>query len=390
MGLKLFSKLIDIEKILEKYGEEETFKRARDVARDYAYKLREQKKISFSEPKEGDCPALSVMGETLPEVWENTMMALMGIGQEVHTHYDPGHEKKEYESFPSLEATTTIYIEKPFSEPRFHKHFMGGGLGFGNYKAEMEGAKDSWVLDPATIVNHLKQGTFEKIKDSTEWLYSYSQRIRKYPYIDIEGKPQTINQLNSVIKNLVRNPLSRSAQVITWDPRWDHNDGQMKYRGAYPDGDIHQAIFDEYHAPCLQRIHFRLIPLRSEEGYKLNCTTHWRSRDHLKALPHNIYGILEGILEPQREALEKALKVPVVFGRYIDISDSLHLYGHYFDPRQQGHEAKGYLQDIFKIAMNEPIEERVIMPGTPLHEMILENIEKEYNEIMKNPNKGRN
>ena len=373
-----------VKKMLEEFGPIETFNKARETAKGYVYGLRAQGKISFSNPVEGENPSIHIVRRTRPEVWEDTFMALVGIGREIHTHYDLGFGKKEFESFPSLDATVMMHIEEPFSEPLFHMHFLTGQ--FGDYRAEMEGIKDHWVLDPGVIVDMLKKGKFKEIKGHTGWLYSYSQRIRNYPYIDIEGNPQVINQLQSVINNFVADPLSRSAQVITWDPRWDHNDGQMKYKDE--DGNEQKAIFDDYHAPCLQRIHFRLFPF--EGGYKLNPNTHWRSRCHPKAAPHNIDGMLEGLLELQRKDLENALKKPVVMGRYIDISDSLHVYGHYLDPRMQGLDAEAYLEDIFRIASGEPIEKRLILPGTPIHEMTLETIELEYKARKSDPDHGRN
>lgn len=374
-----------VKNLLDTFGPAETFELAQEVARQYVYKLKNQGEISFSEPVEGESPTIHVTRRTLPEVWEDTMMALMGIGQKVHTHYDPGHGKEKYESFPSLEATTMMHIQEPRGEPRFHMHFLAGQ--FGDYKAEMQGIKDHWVLDPKIVANMLKWGRFQEIEGHTGWLYSYSQRIRSFPYLNIEAKPKVINQLQSVIDNLTNNPLSRSAQVTTWDPRWDQNDGQMKYRTPYPDGEIQEAIFDDYHAPCLQRVHFRLIPFKN--GFKLNSNTHWRSRCHPKAVPHNIYGMIEGLIEPQRADIEKALKVPVTMGRYVDINDSLHVYGHYLDPRIQGKDAEAYLEDIFRITLGQPIEKRLIMPGTPIHEMTMEGIEKEYQERIANPDKGR-
>ena len=126
------------------------------------------------------------------------------------------------------------------------------------------------------------------------------------------------------------------------------------------------------------------------KGYILNVNGHWRSRDHLKAVPSNIFGVTEGIHEEVRRMLEAELGVPVARGCYTDINDSLHLYGHYFDPRLQGLDAESYLEDIFKIAAGEPIEERLIMPGTDMHDMMMEDIEREHKFRTENPDYGRN
>jgi len=363
-----------VKDLLKELGPEKVFDVAREAATEYVYKLRKEEKISFSNPVEGEVPTIHLVRRTIPEIWEDTIMALLSIGQKVHTHYDPGHAEGKYESFPSLEATVTMHIQEPFSEPMFHMHFLAQQ--FGDYKAEMQGVKDHWVLNPSIVVDMIKKGRFNEISGHTGWLYSYSQRIRNYPYLDINANLKTINQLQSVIDNLTKNPLSRSAQCTTWDPRLDHNDGQFE-----------GCKFDDYHAPCLQRLWFRLVPFK--EGYKLNLNTHWRSRDHLKAVPHNIFGLLEGIAEPMKLELQEALKAPIERGRYVDINDSLHLYGHYYDPRRQGVDAEGYIEDIFRVTRGEDIKDRLILPGTPIHEMTLETIETEYKTRISNPDFGR-
>lgn len=373
-------------KYIEKAGSVANFDIVRQAARDYVYKLREQGRISFSEPEEGHLPSVHLVRRTVPEAWEDMTMAILGIGQLVHTHYDPGHKKGEYESFPSMEVTGSLHVTEPQGEPRFHKHYLGGWLGFGDYKAEIEGIKDHWVLNPEIVVDMLKKKRFKEIKDHTGWLYSYSQRFRAYPFIDIHGQPQVINQLQSVIDNLSREPTSRSAQCITWDPRWDHNDGQMRQRDKRGRGI--KAKFSGYHAPCLQSLWFRLEPF--EDGYKLNTNGRFRSWCHLKGLPSNLYGIHEGMIEHVRTALQDALKVPVGTARDFWTGDTLHAYGHYLDPRMQGKDAEAYLADILRVAAGEPLENRLILPGTLMYEAMQEDIRQEYQERKSNPNKGKN
>ncbi len=366
-----------VKDLLEKQGPTATFLEARKVAKEYSYKQREQGRISFSDPSPDRLPSIHVVRRTLPEVWEDTTMALMGIGQEIHTHYDPKSKDGEYDSFPSLEATVMMHIEEPFGEPRFHKHYLGGWMGFGDYRAEIEGVKDGWMISPTAVAEKMKSGEFDDVKGDERWNYTYSQRFRAYHFFDTNGDMKIANQLRSVIDNLKRNPTSRSAQCITWDPRWDHNDEQL---GPFK--------WDSYHSPCLQRFWFRLQKKQDCEGYTLNVNGHWRSRDHLKAVPSNVFGVTEGIHEEVRRALQDELDVPVDRGSYTDINDSLHLYGHYLDPRHQGLDAESYLEDIFRIASGEPIEERLVMPGTDMHEMMTEDIEKEYRFRTDNPNAG--
>jgi thymidylate synthase len=81
--------------------------------------------------------------------------------------------------------------------------------------------------------------------------------------------------------------------------------------------------------PCLQRIWCRL--LESEEGsLSLNMNTHWRSRDLYKAWFMNVYALTD-LQKTIAEAIAEKKGVPVKIGRYVDISDSLHIYGSYFN-----------------------------------------------------------
>jgi hypothetical protein len=367
-----------VKTMLAERGPDGTFVEARRVARDYALRLRSEGRLSFSDPAPGRYPTVHIVRRTLAEAWEDTVMAVMGVGQEIHTHYDPTRADGAFQSFPSIEATVMVHIEEPFGEPRFHKHYLGGWLGFGDYRAEIEGVKDGWMISPAAVAGHMRNNTFDEIKGDERWNYMYSQRLRAFPFFDHEGKLRVVNQLKQVVDNLRQNPTSRSAQCITWDPRWDHNDEQM---GPFK--------WSQYHSPCLQRFWFRLQRHGESGELALNVNGHWRSRDLLKALPSNIYGVTEGMHEEVRLALEAELGEPVARGSYTDISDSLHLYGHYLDPRLQGLDAESYLEDIFRIAAGEPIASRVIMPGTDMYELMMEDIEREYQFRRQNPDYGR-
>ena len=364
--------MFNIGKELRERGPSGVFDLAREAAKQHVYDLRSRGEISFSDPKEGNIPSIHIVRRTVPEAWETATMALMGVGQSVHTGYDPRDHDGEYTSFPSLEGTVTMYISDPDGEPRFHKHFLGGWMGFGAYQAEIEGCNDDLMIYPAFVVKMIKDGRFNEIREDTKWKYTYSQRIRNFPFIDIEGQPQTINQLNSVIAKLTREPLSKSGQVSTWDPRWDHHD------------DLMGVSWKEYDSPCLQRLWFRLVPLK--DGYALNVNWDFRSRDHLKAVPQNIYGLFEGMYEHVRQELAAALNVPIYKARVVDKSDSLHLYGHYFDVRSQGKDAEAYLLDIGRVASGEALEDRLVLPGTPMYDIMMEDLDKEYKDAWNTSN----
>jgi len=57
--------------------------------------------------------------------------------------------------------------------------------------------------------------------------------------------------------------------------------------------------------------------------------THWRSRDLYKAWFMNVYALTE-IQRIIAERIARKINQPVKVGRYVDISDSLHIYGSYF------------------------------------------------------------
>jgi thymidylate synthase len=61
----------------------------------------------------------------------------------------------------------------------------------------------------------------------------------------------------------------------------------------------------------------------------LNMNTHWRSRDLYKAWFMNVYALTD-LQRTIAEGIAAKRGEPVRVGRYVDISDSLHIYGSYF------------------------------------------------------------
>ncbi|MGD8787577.1 MAG: thymidylate synthase, partial [Phycisphaerales bacterium] len=213
-------------------------------------------------------------------------------GLEVKTQYDKPEDP------PSKDATVMVTVTEPFSEPRIHKNFPGGPEELESYRQEVvHGIHDHWI-DPA----------------AGKWTYTYHERLFSYsPVEDIRNadspKPfDKVNQIQYIIDYLSQAGHSRRAQAITWMPTAD-------------------PVTND--PPCLQRIWCRLVT--NEAGkLSLNMNTHWRSRDLYKAWFMNVYAltdlqriIAEGIAEKRGE--------PVSVGRYVDISDSLHIYGSYFN-----------------------------------------------------------
>jgi len=239
-----------------------------------------------------DIPVISVTAACLPEAWEKAVLAVWDKGLEIKTQYDKPEDP------PSKDATVMVVITDPFAEPRIHKNFPGGPAELEAYRQEViNGIHDHWI-DPS----------------AGKWTYTYHERLFAYcPVENIRNaaspKPfKKVNQIQYIIDLLSEISHTRRAQAITWMPTAD------------PQTDD---------PPCLQRIWCRLVEKQNGE-LSLNMNTHWRSRDLYKAWFMNVYALadLQKIIAGQ---ISRKINKVVSVGRYADISDSLHIYGSYFD-----------------------------------------------------------
>jgi thymidylate synthase len=232
-----------------------------------------------------------VTAKCLPEAWEKAVLAVWDNGASIKTQYDKPRDP------PSRDATVVITVTEPFSEPRIHKNFPGGPAELEAYRQEVIGGiHDHWI-DPA----------------AGKWTYTYHERLRAYcPVENIRNadspKPfKKVDQIQHIIDALSQVTHTRRAQAITWMPTAD------------PQTDD---------PPCLQRIWCRL--LAGQQGWVLNMNTHWRSRDLYKAWFMNVYALTD-LQRLIAEQIARKLNEPVSIGRYVDITDSLHIYGSYFE-----------------------------------------------------------
>ncbi|MHC4628368.1 MAG: thymidylate synthase [Planctomycetota bacterium] len=240
----------------------------------------------------GNIPTISIAADCLPEAWEKTVLAVWDNGLAARTEYDKPSDP------PSRDATVMVAVADPFCEPRIHKNFPGGPEELESYRQEVvKGIHDHWI-DPT----------------AGKWTYTYHERLFSYcPVEDIRSadapKPfVSVDQIQYIIDCLSQAGHSRRAQAITWMPTAD------------------PATDDP---PCLQRIWCRLVPNEAGE-LSLNMNTHWRSRDLYKAWFMNVYALTD-LQKTIAEAVAGKIGEPVQVGRYVDISDSLHIYGSYFD-----------------------------------------------------------
>lgn len=237
-----------------------------------------------------EIPVLKVQADTLPEAWEKAVMATWQDGLDMRTEYD-----KAGDPF-SKDCTMVMVVNEPMREPRIHRAFPGGLEDLEVYRQEVVlGIHDHWI--------NPKEG---------KWTYTYHQRLSDYR---IEGI--SVDQIDYIVRKLTSTPYSRRAQAITWNPKSD-------------------PVTDD--PPCLQRIWCRLIEV-GDKKYALNMNTHWRSRDAYKASFMNMYALTDlqrSITEKIADGLGREVRV----GRYVDISDSFHIYGSYHN------EFKNFLKTV--------------------------------------------
>lgn len=236
-------------------------------------------------------PVISITADCLPEAWEKAVLAVWDNGFEVKTQYDKPEDP------PSKDATVMVTIADPFNEPRIHKNFPGGPEELESYRQEVvNGIHDHWI-DPA----------------AGKWTYTYHERLFSYCPVENIRKADSpkpfgkVNQIQYIIDYLSQAGHSRRAQAITWMPTAD------------------PATDDP---PCLQRIWCRLLANEAGE-LSLNMNTHWRSRDLYKAWFMNVYALTD-LQKKIADGIAQNKGEPVKVGRYVDISDSLHIYGSYF------------------------------------------------------------
>ena len=220
-------------------------------------------------------PVLKVAGQTLPDVWERSLIACWEEGAAIRTEYDKQGDP------PSRDCTMIMVVQDPWTEPRIHRAFPAGLDDLEIYRQEVVyGVHDHWI-DP----------------EAGKWAYTYSERLFKY-----RAEGRIIDQIAQIVDKLAATPHTRRAQAVTWK--------------AWVDPDIEDP-------PCLQRIWFRIL------GDTLICNVHIRSNDAYKAAFMNLFAFtdLQRIVAEQVSAkLGREIKP----GQYVHMADSYHIYGSYF------------------------------------------------------------
>ena len=266
--------------------------------------------------KSGNIPVLNVQGDTIPRAYERAIKEVWEKGASICTEYDRPEDP------PSRDATVMITVEDPFKQPRFHRSFADSLGGLSEYVMEViHGAHDYWIKPREEIL----KGTEST---DTRWTYTYHRRLAEY-----EMEDRVIDQIDYMVKKLSQTGYSRRAQGITWNTVLD------------PPTD---------HPPCLQRVWGRVLEDESGE-LVFNMNTHWRSRDLYKAWFENVIA-LTTLQRTIAERISEETSREVRVGRYVDISDSLHIYGSYFR-EIEGNEEKG-IKSFFERLESRSFEER--------------------------------
>jgi thymidylate synthase len=234
-------------------------------------------------------PVLTVTGHSLAEGYEAALVALYQQGTRFRTQYDkPGDPL-------SLDCTLNLTILDPLAEPMIHKAFPGGIEDLREYVLEVQGIKDHWVKN----MNDPKD---------TRWEYTYHGRLAHYDTWQESGKrvgPFDVNQVESVIAKLVKQPFTRQAQMITWMPNID---------------------LDCYDPPCLQSLWYRL--LEDDAGVQwLNCNIRFRSNDAWGASFMNMFGFIQFNREVIAAEVARRSGKTIQLGRLNWQADSYHIYG---------------------------------------------------------------
>ena len=240
----------------------------------------------------GQIPVLYAKGTCLPEAWENSLIALFSYGTLMETQYD----KKE--DPPSRDCSMTMIIEDPLSEPMIHRSFPGGLENLEEYREEVvDGIKNHWVRNPEN-------------PDDKRWEYTYNERMFDYK---VPGLEKSINQFEGMAQALAKSPITRRAQMVSWQPWMD---------------------LKAYDPACWQSLWGRIMRDENDVAY-LNLNLRFRSRDAYKAAFMNDFAFID-LGKKLAERVSKMRGEVIRLGRFVDQSDSYHIYGSYFNEFFEG------------------------------------------------------
>ena len=209
-----------------------------------------------------------VVGNTLSEVWEKSIVQLYLNGRDKPTQYDKPDDPK------GKVAKAMLEILHPLDDPMIHRCFPGGIYELESYRQEVvDGIHDHWIAP-----------------EEGKWEYSYHQRLFTYmvPGLDIP-----LNQIQYCIDAIKECPYTRRAIASVWKP-WE-------------DAGINDPA-------CLQHVAFTVI------DNKLEMVAHMRSNDAFRASLMNIFAFID-----LQRVVAEATGYEV--GTYTHFANDYHIYG---------------------------------------------------------------
>jgi thymidylate synthase len=260
-------------------------------------------------------PVISITRKTLAEAYEAAIVAVYEQGTRFKTQYDKPDDPE------SMDCTMNITIEEPETDPMIHMAFPGGIDDLKEYVLELKGYKDHWTKNM-------------NVEGDTRW--EYTGRLQNYGVWKelVNGQSQEtgpfkVDQVQSVIDKLSKQPFTRQAQMITWMPNID---------------------CDCYDPPCLQSLWYRI--LEDEDGvYWLNCNIRFRSNDAWGANFMNMFGFVQFSKEVIAAGVSEKTGRTVKLGRLNWQADSFHIYGK---------DLKVAKERLFDRIADMPFEERIM------------------------------
>jgi thymidylate synthase len=273
--------------------------------------------LKETKPIMKNIPVISVTRKTIAEAYEAALIAVYEQGTRFKTQYDKPEDPE------SMDCTMNITIEEPESDPMIHMAFPGGIDDLKEYVLELKGYKDHWTKNM-------------NVAGDTRWEYTYHGRMQNYgvwkELVDGESQevgPFKVDQVQSVIDKLSKQPFTRQAQMITWMPNID---------------------LECYDPPCLQSLWYRI--LEDEDGiYWLNCNIRFRSNDAWGANFMNMFGFVQFNKEVIAAGVAKNTGRIVKLGRLNWQADSFHIYGK---------DLKIAKERLFDRISDMPFEERTL------------------------------
>jgi hypothetical protein len=256
----------------------------------------------------GKIPIIAIEADNLAEATHKAIIACHDYGARIET------PKQKPGMVLGRDANMLIRVKNPDSDPKvYFPGFHDTGEGLMQYILEVtHGIHDHWKKSP---------------ENPERWGYTYHERF--------------IDQIPFVVQRIKAD--------------WDEKRGQWFNNNGRPSGREYQfaiwragedIVLEQPDAPCWQLGQLRF--LQDEEGnLVMNYQTNWRSRDLLKAWNENNVAQVE-LMKSFRDKIQSVLQVPIKLGSYTDHSDSLHLYGLYYERdglEKQIEQMKGYTSD---------------------------------------------